>query len=125
MVDATATVSDTRPYPVGMYVRFTKPTAMNQQLIYESGNRYAVVLPLRREVYAFQIADLLNTAATRFSARLTGSGVITAGTPTTLVRAARAADQTVLVPSQAGAGNYRFELNATNPDAPVLTITRQ
>ena len=86
---------------------------------------YAVVLPLTRNVYALQIADVRNRAVTRFSVKTSGAGVITAGMPTTLVRKAHTKSLTVLVPSHNGTSNYRFELDATNPDAPILTITRQ
>jgi len=120
VADATATVSDTRPYPVDMYVRFTNPTVMNQQLIYQGHNIYAMVLSLVQNVYAFQIADLANTAARRFAMNATSARFLTIPGSTSLVSGVRAAAVMVINP----AGTIRFELNATNSHAPVLTLTR-
>jgi hypothetical protein len=122
--DLTANVSNTtRPYPVAMYIRFSQPGVVDRQLIYHGDSRYATELSLGHDIYAFQIADLASTAARRFAMNATGARFLVTPGSTSLVSGAAAT--AVIVINVQPAGTIRFELDATNPDAPMLTITRQ
>lgn len=121
-VTVTATVADTtRPFPADMFVKFTQPTAVNRQLIYQGDGIYQVDLPLVADIHAFQIADLANTAARRFAINPTGPTFLpTLPTTRTLVGNASGAGSILFT---APAATVRFRLDANNTTSPTLTIS--
>jgi hypothetical protein len=125
LADATVTVSvndTTQPYATDMFVRITSDPPGDHQLVYQGDGLYELVLSRGVEVINFQISDTGAPAVNRFAIRDANGGTpITAGTPTTLVRTANANAQILLINTMPN--TYRFTLDATDPEAPILTVT--
>jgi hypothetical protein len=123
-VTVTATVADTtRPFPVDMFVRFTQPNAVNNQFIYQGDGIYQVDVSLTANIYAFQIADLANTAARRFAITTNGPTFLPSLPATrTLVGNATAAGA-ILFNLTATTATVRFRLDANNTTSPTLTVS--
>lgn len=84
------------------------------ELVYEGGGVYSVSLDLVPGTYQFKVASADWSTVDRGAA----SGAVTLGSPKTL--AAGAGNLSVTI---ATAGNYRFELNALDAAAPILTVS--
>lgn len=122
-VAVAVSVNDTtQPYTTDMFVRISSAPAGDHQLVYQGNGIYEVVLSREMELLNFQISDTGAPAVNQFAIRdINGGTFITAGTPTTLVRTARANAQILLI--IATPATYRFTLDANDPDAPILTVT--
>lgn len=110
------------PVPYGddnIYVRGGFATGWDasgsNQMAYKGKGIYSVYLNTTGAAanYGFLIGDVSGG----FSKHKFGLGAITLGTPATLVR--NGADLSISLP----AGNYKFTLDATNAESPILTVT--
>jgi hypothetical protein len=112
------------PYPVDMFVRVRNPMA-NMQLIYEGNGRYGVNAALEgMAVVNFKIADHEWSPALTFAGHDSGSSMVTLGVPMALVANTNKKHQLRLIINQpATRTKVRFTLDATNPSAPVLTVS--
>jgi pullulanase len=126
-LSATATSGYEPPVPYGetaIYVRGEVTTPKwdladsTNQLVYEGNGIYSIVLKLTPGSYPFKIASKDWNTVDRGVAP--ADPAVTLGTPKNMqVGGADTVNATITV---AQAGDYRFELNAANPTAPVLTV---
>jgi hypothetical protein len=86
---------------------------------YSSENIYTSIYALEVQDYAFKVADANWTEATNFGIATEGD-IVALDTPTTLVFGEGVAQNINF--TVATAGTYRFKLDATIKDAPVLTV---
>jgi hypothetical protein len=86
---------------------------------YKGENIYTSIYALEAQDYAFKVADANWTEATNFGIATEGD-ILPIDTPTTLVFGENVAQNINF--TVATAGTYRFKLDATIKDAPVLTI---
>jgi hypothetical protein len=121
----TVTLDEAAPFAVNMFVRGSfNAFGVTDQLAFQGGARYTALIALDAGiVHEFKIADA--TFADEFTYSISQDGPVFIGTgiPTFLQRAGGTFNNTLL--EVAFAGVYLFELLATDPAAPVLTITLQ
>jgi hypothetical protein len=118
----TITLAEAAPYVVAMFVRGSfNDFSVTDELIYQGAGRYAAQVTLNRSEHLFKIADALFGDTTTFSVDGSVSAPIALDTPTPLVSAPGVGNDTSLDIVQPGI--YRFELDAGDPVAPVLTVS--
>jgi ribosomal protein L18 len=116
------TVSNAAPYgTTQMYVKGTMNEWSNQQaMVYLGDNIYRSVYALDVTSYEFKVADADWTEATNFGAA-TGEEALELAVAKSLVFGEGIAQNMIL--DITVAGDYAFTLNATDPSAPIITIT--
>jgi hypothetical protein len=118
----TVTLDRAAPFTAAMFVRGSfNQFGVANRMTYEGGTRYTAEFVLDQAVHSFKIADALFTDTTTFSASVTGQVEIALDTPTPLSVAPGFGNDTLLTVTQPGV--YRFDLDAADPAAPVLTVT--
>jgi hypothetical protein len=121
---AIAVIDITPPLAVDMFVLGSfNGNGTTDPLVYEGNRTYVALVTLAKGTHQFKIADASFTAATTFSVSAANQATIRLDTPTTLVSAPGAGNETLFTANQAAI--YRFELVVADPAAPVLTISRQ
>ncbi|WP_428267561.1 hypothetical protein [Haliangium sp.] len=116
-------VTDTTPvYPVAMFVRGSfNDFGTDDELLYEGNSLYTAVIPLDVGAHAFKIADGAFSDAMTFSISILSEVEIQLDTPTALESAPGLGNNTLL--NLTAQGRYLFELDASDPNAPVLTVS--
>jgi hypothetical protein len=104
-----------------MYVKGTLNEWSNSQaMVYEGDNIYSSVFTLEATDYEFKVADANWIDDTNFGATL-GDEMIDLDTPKSLVFGEGVAQNITLTITEAG--NYKFVLDATSTEAPLLTVS--
>ena len=104
-----------------MYVKGTLNEWSNTQaMVYEGDNIYNSVFTLDATDYEFKVADANWTDDTNFGAAL-GDEMIDLDTPKSLVFGEGVAQNITITIAEAG--NYKFVLDATSTEAPILTVS--
>lgn len=104
-----------------MYVKGTLNEWSNSQaMVYDGDNIYTSVFTLDATDYEFKVADANWTDDTNFGATL-GDEMLDLDTPKSLVFGEGVAQNITLTIAEAG--NYKFVLDTTTPEAPVLTVS--
>jgi pullulanase len=110
------------PYRDALYVRGSfNDFDTSMPLAYEGSNRYTATLALETGSHRFKIADQVFSDSTTFSLSATEAVPLALDTPATLALAPGTDNDTLLELTQSG--TYRFELIASNLEAPVLQIS--
>jgi hypothetical protein len=118
----TITLAEAAPFAGNMYLRGGfNGFGLASELPYEGGGRYGGLVTLTQDTHAFKIADEVFSPGATFSADAGTPVVIGLDTSTTLQSVREQDSDTLLVVDNAGI--YRFELDASDPAAPVLTVT--
>jgi hypothetical protein len=104
-----------------MFVRFTAPNEQDVALVYQGDNQYRALVSLEVNVQPFKIADIDLSPTTTFSRSSEEAQFINLGAATPLVISTDENHQTLLIVS--AAGDYQFDLDATDATSPVLTVT--
>jgi hypothetical protein len=119
---AVAVTDTTQPYPVDMFVRGGfNGFELDDALVFEGNARYGARVPLPTDVHPFKIADAAFSFERTFSIRQDSEVAIALDTPTPLQRTIGEFNNTVLLADTPGI--YRFDLEASDPVAPVLTVS--
>jgi hypothetical protein len=104
-----------------MYVKGTLNEWSNSQaMVYEGDNIYSSIFSLDATDYEFKVADANWTDDTNFGAA-EGDEALTLDMMKSLVFGEGVAQNITLTITDAG--NYKFSLDATDPTAPVLTVS--
>ena len=110
------------PYRELLYVRGSfNDFDTSAPLAYEGSNRYTATLALEAGTHGFKVADEFFSDNTTFSLSDTEAAPLALDTIATLVRAPGLDNDTQL--ELAEGGIYRFELIASNLEAPVLQVS--
>jgi hypothetical protein len=118
----TISLIDVAPFAGSMYVRGGfNGAGLGNELRYEGDGRYGALITLAQSTHAFQIADEGFSPGATFSASASTPVVIGLAEPTTLVPVGPEDSDTLVTLDALGV--YRFELDARDPGAPVLTVT--
>ncbi|WP_428263589.1 hypothetical protein [Haliangium sp.] len=112
---------DLAPYAEALFVRGSfNDFDLSTPMRYQGGGRYLGEVLLDSGSYQFKLADEAFSDRQTFSVSAGGQVAIAIDAPTLLVPASAAGNETVLELSRPGV--YGFELSASAPDAPVLTV---
>jgi hypothetical protein len=124
VVPVAVAVADTTqpPYPVDMFVRGSfNGFEPDDALVFEGGVSYGALISLHVDVHELKVADAAFSPERTFSVGRDGPAAINLDLPTPLQPAAGTFNNTLL--SVTDPGIYRFELEATDPTTPVLTVS--
>ncbi len=118
------TVSNAAPFgATEMYVKGTMNEWSNAQAMeYEGDNIYSSTYSLDATAYEFKVADADWTEATNFGAA-TGEEALELDVAKSLVFGEGVAQNITLNITRAG--NYKFTMDATDPQAPVITVSEE
>jgi hypothetical protein len=118
----TVSLDEPATYAREMYVRGTfggfEPV---DRMTYEGSGRHTALVALSQGVHELKISDDLFSADVTFSVSAAGTTAIELDTPTPLELASGFANNTSLTISTPGV--YLFDMDASDPAAPILTIT--
>ncbi len=118
----TVSLEDPATYLRDMYVRgsFNNFEPVDR-MTYEGSGRHTALVSLSQGEHEFKISDQFFDDAVTFSVSAGGLTPIALDTPTPLELAGGDVNNTSLTISQPGA--YLFDMDASDPAAPILTIT--